>query len=188
MFVKNYTVFEMKPFVDSKIPVPLEALLAELAPELLETNQLWRIRGQTHKGRNYTQRRRCHILSCDKVYCESGHVIFVTLMPNACKYDARPRNCGTGLFGLAVSVWSIRSSRFGLSHFGQAVSVWPIRSGRFGLSRFGLSRFGLSRFGLSCFGLSRFGLSRFGLSCFGLADSVWLFRSGDISVRLWILQ
>jgi len=40
MFVKNYTVFEMKPFVDSKIPVPLEALLEELAPELLETNQL----------------------------------------------------------------------------------------------------------------------------------------------------
>ena len=30
---------------------------------------------------------------------------------------------GTGLFGLAVSVWPIRSGRFGL-----AVSVWPFRS------------------------------------------------------------
>ena len=35
--------------------------------------------------------------------------------------------------------WSIRSGRFGL-----ADSVWPIRSARFGLSRFGLSCFGMA--------------------------------------------
>jgi len=48
---------------------------------------------------------------------------------------------GTGLFGLAVSVWPFRSgrfglSRFGLSHFGLADSVWPIRTGRFGHGTF----------------------------------------------------
>jgi len=48
---------------------------------------------------------------------------------------------------------------FGTGLFCLAVSVLPIRSG--------------------CFGLSRYGLSRF-----GLADSVWPFRSQDISVRL----
>jgi len=35
-----------------------------------------------------------------------------------------------------------RTSRSG--RFGLADSVWLIRSGRFGLSRFGLSRFGLA--------------------------------------------
>ena len=49
---------------------------------------------------------------------------------------------GTGLFGLAVSVWPIRSGRFGLAVsvwavsvwavLVGAVSVWPIRSGHFG--------------------------------------------------------
>jgi len=51
---------------------------------------------------------------------------------------------------------TFRSDRFGL-----AVSVWPIRSGRFGLSRFGLSRFGLGRFCHGTFWSGRFGLGHF---------------------------
>jgi len=51
---------------------------------------------------------------------------------------------GTGLFGLAVSVWSFqsdpfwsepfRSEPFRPGRFGLAHSIWPIRSGRFGLA------------------------------------------------------
>jgi len=53
----------------------------------------------------------------------------------------------------------------------QDFSVWPIRSGRFGLSRVGLS----------------FSVWPIRSGQFGLADSVWSFRSRDISVRLWNL-
>ena len=77
---------------------------------------------------------------------------------------------GTGLFGMAGSVWPVRSGRFGLT-----VSVWPIRSEPFGLSLsvwafrsepFGLSRFGLGRFGLGLFCHGTFRSGRFDLRTF----------------------
>jgi len=54
---------------------------------------------------------------------------------------------------------------------GTGLSVWSIRSGRFGISRFGLSRFGLGGFGLA---VSVWG--HFGHFCTQTTDCICLFK------------
>ena len=53
----------------------------------------------------------------------------------------------------------------------EQVSVWSIRSGRFGISRFGLSRFGLGGFGLA---VSVW--AHFGHFCTQTTDCICLFK------------
>ena len=89
---------------------------------------------------------------------------------------------GTGLFGMAGSVWPVRSGRFGLT-----VSVWPIRSEPFGLSlsvwAFRSEPFGLS---LSVWAVSVWAVSVWAFSVtghFGLAVSIWGHFGHDILVH-----
>jgi len=60
----------------------------------------------TYRGDDAIYINLLHELSCDKSCCKSGHVIFVTLIPDACKYDARSRNCYIDLNGKGIYLGS----------------------------------------------------------------------------------